>query len=425
MCCHHQEDCLYEEPSFRNKSNNNFPSGKAFEHASLKTVAEAIDSISSDLFKLNRSIHQQPELGFEEHFAHDTLTAYMAEAGFQVTSRAFGLSTAWMATFEHGQNGPTIGINSEMDALPELGHACGHNLIAVAGVGTAIALSKVLKEHGINGKIVLLGTPAEEGGGGKIIMLDAGAYDGMDICLMAHPTPTNSFSPMFARAQGEFQYSGRSAHAALSPENGLNALDACVTAYNSISLFRQQCSSSVRIHLNIVTHRHPINVIPASATLYASCRSTDMAEFERVMQRIQLCARAAASATGCYVKDSWDTPYQTLVNNVPLANEYALYMGKHQNEQVPWSDIPTASTDFGNVSHKLPCIHPTYEIPTNKDSQNHTHGFTKSAGTMEAHIATVKAMKGLAVVGCRVLTDPIFLESVKQAFTKSNVENSV
>ncbi|KAG8909050.1 hypothetical protein FRC01_007176, partial [Tulasnella sp. 417] len=194
-----------------------------------KTIEEELESLSDELRELSLKIHDHPEIMYEERYAHDTLTAFMREHGFDVTPHYLGLETAWRAAFEVGKGGRTVGFQSEMDALPGIGHACGHNLIAIIGVGCAISVARAIKKHDIPAKVVLLGTPAEEGGQGKVKLIDAGGYKEMDACLMAHPSagpPRSAGTGSTLAIQPlNIQYFGQAAHAAGAPWEGKNALD--------------------------------------------------------------------------------------------------------------------------------------------------------------------------------------------------------
>lgn len=198
------------------------------------------------------AIWSHPEVKLQEYFAHDNLCDFMRQQGFTVTRHAYGMKTAFEAVFEHGEGGRTVGFNSEYDALPGFGkgagHACGHNLIAISGVGAAIATAETLRRKNKAGRVILLGTPAEEDIGGKIILLKAGAYKSMDVCLMLHPAPSSGLGPMLAISECEVEYTGHTAHAAGAPWEGVNALDAAVAAYTSLSMLRQQIKPTHRLH---------------------------------------------------------------------------------------------------------------------------------------------------------------------------------
>ncbi|EMD37091.1 hypothetical protein CERSUDRAFT_106098 [Gelatoporia subvermispora B] len=297
----------------------------------------------------------------------------MMKQGFSVTSHHL-LETAWVATFTHGSGGRNIGVNSEMDALPGIGHACGHNLIAMAGVAVACAVKTAMQKHDISGTVVLLGTPAEEGGGGKVILIDRGAYQEMDVCLIAH--------------------------AALSPWEGQNALDAAVLAYTNISVLRQQLKPSHRVH-GIFEGK---NWTPNSIWYV---RAPTRAELEATVKRVMACFQAAALATGCKIEPYLKGAYFDLRQNEALGST-----GEIGNN---FGAIFESRYGPGNVSYGR-CI------PTAKDGGNHTPAFTSASKTIEAHHATLAVSKTLAATGVRVLADDEFFE---KASSEENIRRGL
>ncbi|PBK99551.1 amidohydrolase [Armillaria gallica] len=383
-------------------------------------VNPTLDSLSSSLRQLSLKIHDHPELGFEERYAHDLLCAYMETHGFQVTRHYLGLDTAWRAEYTHGKGGSTLGINSEMDGLCGIGHACGHNLIAISGCGVAIAVKATLEALNIPGKIILLGTPAEERVGGKIILLERGAYKDMDLCIMCHPGPGPSNSANFgtttALQEAEVEYFGHSAHAGAAPWEGTNALDAAFLAYSSISVLRQQIKPDHRIHGILGGKNWTANVIPDYAHMTWIVRAPTHGEVGEFAERVKACFEAAALATGCKVKINFTTPYYELLQNSVLGKEFADKVGRNYGMVSSDGDGSSASTDFGNVSFvslALPALHPVYAIPTEPKGGNHTPAFAKAAATMAAHEATMTVTKGLALTGLRALQDKAFLKAVR------------
>jgi len=361
---------------------------------------------------------------FSISHAHDALTAFMIKHGFEVTKH-YHLETAWLATFTHGEGGRTIGVNSEMDALPGVGHACGHNLIAISGVGVAIAIKTALRQFNIAGKVALLGTPAEESGAGKVILLKKGAYREMSACLMCHPAPgpigTVSLSSSLALEGVIVEYFGHTAHAALSPWEGTNALDAAVLGYNNISALRQQLLPTHRVHCIIEGKDWAPNIIPDYAKMVCYVRAPTRAEVQVTLKRVLPCFEASGLATGCEVKiTKQGTDMHDLRQNEALGSEVAnIVTAKYGAIDYEWG-IKNASTDFGNVSYALPSLHPGFAIPTIKDGGNHTHGFEKAAVTIEAHYACLDITKALAATGIRVLIDDEFLAKVKKIFTEDS-----
>ncbi|KAF7969657.1 hypothetical protein HWV62_26698 [Athelia sp. TMB] len=379
----------------------------------LDAIENSIDALSDELRALSVDIHEHPELRFEEKYAHDVLTSFMSKKGFSVTPH-FHLETAWSATYTRGSGGRTIGINSEMDALPGVGHACGHNLIAIAGVAVACAIKDAMEKFDLSGKIHLLGTPAEEGGAGKHKLLDAGAYSGMDVCLMCHPAPgpigSVSLSSSLANKAVFVEYSGHSAHAALSPWEGQNALDAAVMAYTNISVLRQQLKPTHRVHGIFSGQDWAVNIIPDNSKMTWVVRGPTVTEANETYARVHRCFEAAALATGCTMKVTPITASFDIRQNVALGDELAAIVNARYGViDYEWG-IKSASTDFGRVGYEMPSLHPGFSIPTVKDGGNHTHAFTDAAVTADSHEACLRVSKALAGVGMRALTDEDFVK---------------
>ncbi|KAF7292976.1 Peptidase M20 domain-containing protein 2 [Mycena indigotica] len=393
--------------------------GSVYREDILETIEQTIKNLDDELRALSMDIHDHPELRYEERHAHDALTAFMESHGFNVT-RHYHLETAWLASFTHGNGGRTIGINSEMDALEGVGHACGHNLIAIAGVAVACAIKAAFEKFDINGKVELLGTPAEESGSGKVKLLDAGAYKNIDACLMCHPAPgpigSVSLSSCLALERIQVEYFGHTAHAALSPWEGKNALDAAVLGYNNISALRQQLRPTHRVHGIFEGKDWAPNIIPDYAKFICFVRAPTRAEQQQTMKRVLPCFEAAALATGCTHKVTSLGATYDLRQNKALGNEVAhIACSKYGQVDYEWG-IKSASTDFGNVTYALPSLHPGFAIPSIVDGGNHTPGFEKAAATVAAHHACLDVSKALAATGVRVVIDDEFYAEVRKTF---------
>ncbi|GAA96814.1 uncharacterized protein L969DRAFT_54557 [Mixia osmundae IAM 14324] len=391
----------------------------------ISFIEKIIESHSSALQKLSMDMWNNPETAYKEFKTRDLFVKFLKkQKGWQVTANCYDITPAYEAVFTHkptssiGQT-RVVGFNSEMDALPGVGQACGHNLIAIAGVAAALATAQSLVKFDLPGQVRLLGTPAEEDIGGKIDLLKAGAYKSMDACLMVHPGPIDGMLPMLAIAEGSIEYTGAGSHAAGAPWEGVNALDACVIAYTSLSALRQQIKPSQRIHCILKgSEDFVLNIIPAKARLVFAARSETRAELEILKKRVVQCLEAAALASGCSTNNSlvWSMDYDELRNSPPLAKEYIRYMRERQDFNFPDEGPTLGSTDFGNISYALPALHPIYSIPIEPGQGNHTPGFTRAAATPEAHAKTLRAAKGIAASGWRVLTDHAFSKEVKEAF---------
>ncbi|TFK75626.1 hypothetical protein BDN72DRAFT_885678 [Pluteus cervinus] len=414
---------------------------KLFRPDVLKTVEAKIKELDSELRALSLEIHANPELGYEEHHTHDVQSDFMVKHGFEVKKHHV-LETAWEATFSHGTGGRVIGINSEMDALKGIGHACGHNLIGISGIAVAIALRAAMEQHDIPGKIILLGTPAEEGGSGKIALLDRAAYKGMDICVMCHPAPgpigSVSLSSCLALERIDVEYSGHTAHAALSPWEGTNALDAAVLAYNNISALRQQLKPTHRVHGIIEGKDWAPNIIPDYSKFSCYVRAPTRAELVGSVKRVLPCFEAAATATGCQVTitqkgATYDLRQNkalgipiglcvdSVANDLHLGDEVAnIVLNRYGAIDYVWG-IASASTDFGNITYALPSLHPGFAIPSVLNGGNHTRAFAEAAATDKAHYACLDVSKALAGTAARVLLDDAFFAEVKRTFEEDRL----
>lgn len=376
-------------------------------------IDRAIDAASEALRALSLDIHSNPELNFEEHHAHKVLTDYLDSEGFEVVRGAYTMPTAFKAVA--GSGGPTVAVLSEYDALPGIGHACGHNLIAIAGVGAGVGLKAALGEQ--PGTLVILGTPAEEGGAGKQIMIEQGAFGGVDAAMMAHPAPADSATPKVQALQTvTVEYFGKNAHAAAMPWMGVNALDALVAGYNAISMLRQQIRPTDRVHGVFTAAGVKPNIIPDYTAAEFYVRSATMAELAELKVKVQAALESGATATGCTVDVKFvGRPYTDLISSDPLAGRYCAHMAELglPVAKIPWFG---ASTDMGNVSYVVPSIHPMFGIPCDPMNANHTAPFTEAAATPEAHERTIRVAKAMARAAYDLMADPDLLSATKKDF---------
>ncbi|KAJ5818114.1 hypothetical protein N7474_003705 [Penicillium riverlandense] len=391
-----------------------------------QALDEYVDSQTKALKELNHSIHDHPELAYKEHHAHNAICDFLEQLGIAVTRHAYGLSTAFEAT--SGSHGRCINFNAEYDALPGIGHACGHNLIATASVTGFIALSYVTQKFGLPGRAQLLGTPAEEDGGGKIDLLEAGAYEKANVSLMMHPMAESEFLKLGARGiAGRTSiacydvigaYEGVSAHASAAPWEGVNALDAVVAAYNNISMLRQQIQPTDRIHGAILNAPDITNAIPEKVQTKYTIRSPTIQGAKALGQRVRQCLEAGALATGCKIQIEETKAYANLVVNQPLCEEFRDHSVAQGEKMLVADDEPmSGSTDQGNVSHALPSLHALIGIPA--AAQNHTHEFTAAVATEESFQRTLKSGKSMAMTGWALLTDEHLYTRVIQDFEKN------
>ncbi|KAJ5766071.1 uncharacterized protein N7511_003687 [Penicillium nucicola] len=386
-------------------------------------IDEALEKVSTQLRELNHFIWSNPELAYEEHKAHDAICDFLESQGFTVTRHAYGVDTSFECI--SGTEGRLINFNAEYDALPDMGHACGHNLIATSSVAAFLALAHLQKKFGTGGRIQLLGTPAEENGGGKEKLLNAGAYKEVDISLMSHGGPSGQAlvgSPcdgaagimMNARKELHVEYFGKNAHAGGNPWDGVNALDALVQAYNGISSLRQQILPDERIHGAFLDVPKVANVIPAYTKSYWQIRSPTLKGLTNLIARVRSCIEGAAVITGCTVEIVEEGLYTDIVLNETLCERFSTHMDAYGRKIIPKHDkVLTGSSDVGNVSYAVPTLHSMFSIPCPEGSFPHHPSFTASAGTDEAHTEAVLTGKGLAMVGLDMLTDDALFQSAK------------
>jgi amidohydrolase len=358
-------------------------------------LADEIDRRRDLLVDVSHRIHARPELNFEERFAHDLLTGVLEDEGLPVVRRARGLDTAFEARV--GATGPTVAVLCEYDALPGIGHACGHNVIAAAGLGAGLAAAALADELG--GRLAVLGTPAEEGGGGKIRMMAADALDGIDAALMIHPADAElAAMDAIAVQQVWATYTGEAAHAAAFPQRGRNALDAAVLGYNAVAALRQHIAGGERIH-GIISHGgDKPNIVPAMARSEWMVRSPTVAGLAVLEERFAACLRGGAEAAGCTVQLRWDdVTYADMVDNRAIGQRYAANaaaLGRTVHEPTPANRV-VGSTDMGNVSYEVPSIHPMIQVAP-RGVQIHTPEFAGFAGGPEGDRAVVDGAKALA-----------------------------
>ena len=360
------------------------------------SVEDAINRRRGDLIELSHSIHAEPELAFAEFKSCAKTQTLVAEHGFEVTAAPAGLDTAFRAEF--GSGPLVIGICAEYDALPGLGHACGHNIIAASAVGAALALADVADDLGLT--VVLLGTPAEEAGGGKVLLLNAGTFDDIAATVMLHPGPIDiARARSLAASQVEVSYLGREAHAAVAPYLGVNAADAVTVAQVAIGLLRQQFVPGQMAHGIVTDGGQATNVIPAHSSLRYTIRASDAASLSHLDDRMADCFLAGAVATGCdYEVEETEPPYHELTPDKWLADTFRAEMirlGRTPVGEDVEAAVPLGSTDMGNVTQVMPGIHPIVGIDS-EGASVHQPAFATAAAGASADKAVVEGAIMLA-----------------------------
>jgi amidohydrolase len=381
-----------------------------------KDVAAAVDGMRAELLELSHAIHQEPELALEEIKAAKRLSDAVASHDLAVQREAFGVKTAYASEFGK-EKGPIVAVLSEYDALPGVGHACGHNIIATAGLGAAMALAKLGVR--LPGRVRYLGTPAEERLGGKEMMAQAGAFEGVDAAMMIHPANIDLVAmPCIAVSEVDVTYFGKAAHASAMPYRGLNALDAVVSAYQSIAQLRQHIRQTERIHGIITDGGMAPNIVPERAACRFYVRGRDMHELAALKKRVQACFEAAALSTGCKLETNWVSDYLDLKTNWPMAGAFEKNFEALGRELTPLSSVPpgfAGSTDMGNVSHRVPSIHPMIAVaPTHVII--HNAEFARWAASDKGDAAVIDGAKSLAHTALDLMCDDGLMERVRADF---------
>ena len=374
------------------------------------TISRSVDACAADLQALAARIHANPELRFEEHKAAGWLCEILEARGHAVEKGLGGLPTAFRA--RAGSGAPRVAILAEYDALPGVGHACGHNLIAAGAVGAFLAAASVVDRTG--GEVVVLGTPAEEGGGGKITMIDAGVFEGVDAAMMYHPFDRDLLAHRaLASLWLTFEFRGTPAHAAISPHAGRSALTACLDTFRLIDGQRVHFRDGVRVHGYVLDGGQAVNIIPEHAACEFSVRALGLAELERVRAIVERCARAAAMASDVAIDVRVRQGYRDMLNNMALARcfgDHARALGRAPREID--ESIGAGSTDMGDVSHVVPSIHPWLAIVGPGVAQCHERRFAEAAADRPGLETAVVAAKLLAMTAAEYLTSPALRDAV-------------
>jgi amidohydrolase len=382
-----------------------------------KSVLDDIETRREQLGELSLKIHSNPELGFQEVKAADWLTHYLEENGFSVERGICQLPTAFKASYGKGE--PAIAILAEYDALPDFGHACGHNIIATCAVGAGVASRPVIDRLG--GSILVIGTPAEELYGGKIIMADRGAFNGLDAAMMVHPGTNDSATIETLACQTlDIEFVGKAAHAAAGPEKGINALEAMLLSFASINSLRQHIRSTARVHGIITDGGEAANIVPAHSAGNFIVRAMDMDYLEELKEKVLNCFIGAATATGAQLQYKWDEVcYAPMRNNMTMALLFAENM-ESLGRSISFADTGQAfaSTDMGNVSQIMPCIHAFVAI-ADEEVQVHSPEFASAAISDRGIKGMLDAAKAMAMTVVDLIASPETLAKVKEEFERS------
>lgn len=383
-----------------------------------QAVCDRVDALAPALVEASRAIHARPELNYEEHFAHQLLTDLLEQHGVAPVRGAYGIDTAFDSSV--GTEGATIAVLCEYDALPGVGHACGHNVIATAGLGAGLAAASVAELAG--GRLRIMGTPAEEGGGGKVLMARAGAFDGVDAAMMVHPADADLIRMDCIAIQAlEVEYHGKAAHAAAAPWEGRNALDAAVLGYMNVAAMRQHIRPDERIHGIFTKAGDKPNIVPAEAAMDWYIRSGTIASLQPLKERVFTGLQAAATACGCTMDHEWvGETYAEMLDNQAMVRSYvanAAKLGRTVMDPVATGRRVVGSTDMGNVSYLVPSIHPMIKVAPD-GVPIHSVDFAAFAGSEEGDRAVIDGAKAMAMTVVDLWTDAALRAEMQSQFAQ-------
>lgn len=388
-------------------------------------VIEAIDEVSDGLIELARYIHANPEIALEEFKSSAACADFLESRGFRVERGVADLPTAFRADAANSTEGPTIAYLSEYDALPGLGHGCGHNLIAIAGIGAGVGLSAALGH--VAGKVTVFGTPAEEAVGGKVIMADAGLFAGIDAALGAHPGTSEATCPTVEGSGNalacilvKIAFNGKPAHAAADPYNGVNALNAIIEVFNGINALRQHVKSDARLH-GIITHGGDVpNVVPSYAAAEFFVRAGTVLYMNELVEKVRKIAEGAALITGAELV--FETPEKPNWDMIPNHTMAKAFKGNIDAVGLVMQDAKpeggNGSTDWGNVSYHVPSVETMYPI-IDRVCTWHSQDVVEASISQLGFENTIKVAKAMALTGLDLLTDAELLASVQSEFKTS------
>ena len=378
-------------------------------------VSKAVDRMEERLRDVGNDIFDHPEVKFEEIRASKLLAGELEKAGFEVELGVAGMETAIRAVHPAVSDGPTVAILGEYDALPGIGHACGHNLIAAGGLGAALAVGTIKSE--LPGRLLFLGTPAEEGGGGKVLMIDAGLFEGVDAAIMFHPSANTTIGRgSLAITEVKIEFHGKPSHASGSPEKGINALDAVIQTFNGINALRQHIKDGARIH-GIISHGGlKPNIVPEYASAEFYVRAQENEYRDELLEKLRKCAEGAALATGARLEFGLvGHSYKAMKPNKILGERFLKYVEANGIPYNPPKDKSMGSTDMGDVSQAVPGIHPYVQI-CEDDVAGHSRQFTEASGSERGVVAMLAAAKAIAMTAVDVLAEAGLVERIWEEF---------
>ncbi|WP_053954841.1 M20 family metallopeptidase [Inediibacterium massiliense] len=381
----------------------------------ISKVNQFTKEVKDELIYLSEYIRNNPELGYEEHKACKAHVDLLKKHGFDVVENYLGISTAFRAEFDSKKEGRAIAYLAEYDALPGIGHGCGHNLLGTTSTGAGIVLSKMIKE--IGGKVVVFGTPAEETNGAKVDMANAKAFDPIHVAMMAHPADFHYKSgSSLAMEAIEFTFKGKTAHAAASPDKGINALDACINTFNNINALREHIKSDARVHGIIKEGGKAANIVPDLAVAQFYVRATTKTYLKELIEKVKNCARGASLAAGTTLEiRNYEASYDNLVTNEALSKAYTKRLQEVGVTDIHEPKDSYGSLDAGNVSHICPTIHPYFGI-CETETPGHTIELQEATSKLLAFNNMEQTIDALVLTAIDIITNDDLYEKIKLEF---------
>lgn len=381
-----------------------------------RKIDEIINKLEPELKHINEEIYKNPELGNEEYNSCKIHTRILEKYGFIVEKNYIGVETGFKAVYESNKEGPTIAYLSEYDALPGIGHGCGHNILGTTSTGAGIVLKEIIDELG--GRVFVFGTPAEETSGAKVVYANGGAFDEVDIALVAHPSNIYSKSgKSLAMEAIQFEFAGKTSHAAAAPEKGINALDAVINTFNNINALRQQIRSSARIHGIITEGGKAANIVPDYCVAQFYVRAQTKTYLQELIKKVKNCAEGASLAAGTELTISnYEYSYDNLITNEKLSEVFTQNLKDLDVKVILDANEELGSLDAGNVSHKCPTIHPYFDITGDENIASHTIEFAKKTLTPYAYENMKITIKALVLTAVDVIKKTDLLKEIKEEF---------
>lgn len=384
-----------------------------------KRVIELTNELTPELNELSLQIYNNPELGYEEFKSCKLHVDILRKYGFDVIENFSGVKTGFKATYKSAKKGLTIAYMAEYDALPGIGHGCGHNLLGTVSTGAGIVLKQIIDQ--IGGTVIVFGTPAEETSGAKVTYVDNHEFDDVDIALIAHPGNEYTKSGTSLSLEPvQFEFFGRTAHAAAAPEKGINALDAAISTFNNINALREHMRSDSRVHGVILDGGKAANIVPDYARAQFYVRSTTKTYNQELLERVKNCARGASLAAGAELKiTKFEFSYDNMVTNNALSNVFNQQIFEIANVKMNEHSGNTGSIDAGQVSHVCPTIHPYFDITNDKNIIGHTREMAKSTLTDYAKEQMKNTVAALVMTAVKVIIDKNVYNEIKYEFEHS------